>query len=667
MATSAATAEAEVDAEQSASGAPASSVSAEAVRRVGSGRAESAIHGGGVMVVATTSGVYARTDSSDFFELATSLGSDELELRQSADGGMVLLRDPNGQMEIWHVEPTAARLAASFGEVLEAELLSRDVALVATARSLDVVSTADGSELFRYPLATDQQVASLGVSQSGAVVALSGGEGPSVVRLASGEAVETMQIPVQDDARVLRLEAGVDDSVTVTWHPEGDEFSVAVTRFALGGGQPEWTQLLDIDVAWDLADDDSIVVAERTSLRVIGPDGTVAPAMELRDVVVRWVFAQRRSGALHATVIYQDGVIEVVDTEAGTLVTADETGRQIADAVPSGDRSVIAVDGFGVIRFVDEVGVIDVFDFEAGAVNDVALSSDGVLATAGRDGNVRVVREPTASAVDDGASLVLDHPQGNVDSVAFAPDGRLVTGVAQRRTAISFDDSITVWNLQTSMPIVEHGGDAEPVGDCSFFRNVVAFSPNGDVVVSLSHDFTVQLLDVDTGAVVHVFSPHGAGITDMAISDDGRRLATAAESGSVRIWDLDSYELEAEHDTMTGGFRSLAFLPSGDELIVSDLGGSMFRFDVLSGEVSAPFESGKPRDARIAVSPDGRLAASGGSQGRVQLWSTADGRVVGDFAGHDGAVIAVAFGADGDQLVTGSDDGTAILWELTVG
>ena len=43
----------------------------------------------------------------------------------------------------------------------------------------------------------------------------------------------------------------------------------------------------------------------------------------------------------------------------------------------------------------------------------------------------------------------------------------------------------------------------------------------------------------DTGQLLRTFGPHGRWINALTLSADGKRLATAANDGTVRIWDPD--------------------------------------------------------------------------------------------------------------------------------
>jgi WD40 repeat protein len=76
----------------------------------------------------------------------------------------------------------------------------------------------------------------------------------------------------------------------------------------------------------------------------------------------------------------------------------------------------------------------------------------------------------------------------------------------------------------------------------------LAFSLDGNLLVSGSEDKTVNLLDVPTGKIIGTFSDHASAVLAVSISPDRTTIASGTEDGTVRLWEV-----------RTGGFYPTVF------------------------------------------------------------------------------------------------------------
>src|SRR5258708_28485888 len=64
----------------------------------------------------------------------------------------------------------------------------------------------------------------------------------------------------------------------------------------------------------------------------------------------------------------------------------------------------------------------------------------------------------------------------------------------------------------------------------------LAFSPDGEKLVSGSSDDTVRLWNVQTGALLHVMTGHSDTVRSVLYSPDGMLIASGSLDHTVRIW-----------------------------------------------------------------------------------------------------------------------------------
>jgi WD40 repeat protein len=65
----------------------------------------------------------------------------------------------------------------------------------------------------------------------------------------------------------------------------------------------------------------------------------------------------------------------------------------------------------------------------------------------------------------------------------------------------------------------------------------VTFSPDGNQVVSGSHDWTVRVWDAVTGAALQTLDGHSGWVSSVAFSPDGKQVVSSSHDGTVRLWD----------------------------------------------------------------------------------------------------------------------------------
>src|SRR5207237_6083779 len=160
-----------------------------------------------------------------------------------------------------------------------------------------------------------------------------------------------------------------------------------------------------------------------------------------------------------------------------------------------------------------------------------------------------------------------------VGSVAFSTDGKILASLGSG--ARKFWDSATGHEI-AALPTATIGGTS------------LAFSGNGrKLLTNGGPNFGIEVWD-ETGRREALLQGHTAPVDGIAISPDGRMLASASQDQSIILWDLGSRRVR--HTVKVGRHASVvAFSPDGKTLALGAQFGVVKLIDTAMGrEVATP-------------------------------------------------------------------------------
>jgi WD40 repeat protein len=249
-----------------------------------------------------------------------------------------------------------------------------------------------------------------------------------------------------------------------------------------------------------------------------------------------------------------------------------------------------------------------------------------------------------------------------VASAQFSPDGQRVV------TASSWDNTARLWDAASGKPIGEPMKHEKfyirPPGLPANFVTSAQFGPDGKRVVTASDDHTARLWDAASGKAIGEPMKHEAKVNSAQFSPDGQRVVTASDDTTVQVWNAASGKPIGE--PMKHGDKVLAaqFSPDSQWVVAVSEDGTARVWDAATGK-----PIGEPMEAvnSAQFSPDGHRVVTASEDNMARVWDAASGKPIGEPIMHGASVYSAQFSPDGERVVTVSDDNTARVWDAVSG
>ncbi|KAF9899119.1 hypothetical protein EC991_009579, partial [Linnemannia zychae] len=355
-------------------------------------------------------------------------------------------------------------------------------------------------------------------------------------------------------------------------------------------------------------------------------------------------------------------------------------------------QHIILVGKTGTIRHlhVNSRKIVQVVRCSVADLQCVAISPDGLWIALASGKRLQLLRAATG---EQGPSW---NTSENIDAAIFSPDGQFIA------TACG-DRKVTLWSVQTGAFLSDFPGHSSCLATMAFspdslqlasnldgsvrIWNVtssgtgfdlqqstlgvfkVAYSPDGQSILSSHHDKTLRLYNADSGESRLVLQGTPHDLTSFAFSHDGLQVMTCEDNRTIRVWDLKTEECILRLADQ-GNVETVAFSPRGDYIAAAGCRDIIELLDARSGAEHCKLEDhGREGGAlsferleelmqmvRDEVEKEGAL--KGSNPRHLELWDA-----LSEYSTHDN-ILSLAFSSDGNEIVSGGQDGMVRIWNV---
>ncbi|EPS38877.1 hypothetical protein H072_7385 [Dactylellina haptotyla CBS 200.50] len=260
----------------------------------------------------------------------------------------------------------------------------------------------------------------------------------------------------------------------------------------------------------------------------------------------------------------------------------------------------------------------------------------------------------------------------------FSPDGNIL--------ASDCGPTVRLWN-PTSGVLLQTLTHPQPLKRANPRRPItwsIAFSPDGKLLYGCQTEYeTIDVWDTISGKFLRSIEC-GEKLHCMALSPDGRQIATNDYMGSLKQWSAQTGALIRELDyrgyddsfpNNSSSDRILMFSPDSRHLLAAQK--AVIIWDAASGsllrQLTQLTSEGNQywRVTAVAFSPNGRNLATGvaGHEPSMNIWELSSGALVQTTRPellNRSAVGALSFSPDGKQIFFGTVEAIAV-WDMTSG
>ncbi|XP_065354128.1 superkiller complex protein 8 [Calliphora vicina] len=223
------------------------------------------------------------------------------------------------------------------------------------------------------------------------------------------------------------------------------------------------------------------------------------------------------------------------------------------------------------------------------------------------------------------------------------------------------DDLVKVWDIREDNTLkLRHQLKGHSLGVVS-----VAVSSDGKTIASSSLDSSLCFWDSQSGQQQHLLAFGPVDLWSVAFSPCDKYVISGSNEGKISMYSVETGKVEQVLDAQNGKFTlSIAYSPDGKYIASGAIDGIITIFDVAAGKVAQTLEGHAMPVRSLCFSPNSQMLLTASDDGHMKLYDVVHSDVAGTLSGHASWVLSVSFSEDGKHFASSSSDCTVKIWDF---
>ena len=238
-----------------------------------------------------------------------------------------------------------------------------------------------------------------------------------------------------------------------------------------------------------------------------------------------------------------------------------------------------------------------------------------------------------------------------VSALEIAARPRLLRGILpETRRRIQMELIESIYGTREIARLEGHKGDV----------NSVTFSPDGKLIATVSEDKTVKIWDI-SGKELQTLSGHEASVSKASFSHDTKKIITfSKEDKTIRLWNIDDGKEIAKLENYENTVKSFIFSQNIQKVIIENKNNTLKAWDHKNKEIKTLINT-EENITSFAISPNGQKIAIAREDQTIKVLDL-EGKELKTLIGHQAEIISIVFSPDGKNIISADSKYQTILW-----